>query len=147
MRQMCLNEVFGEERANLWSCKQQEVKTFLTQFPLSPAEFISKLFSYTSKLAIRRANFGLGSMVIHLSCSLSETDNKSACHRPSVFLRILVDSQQRPNVRTFRIPLHFIFMHSFEHLFNDLIVNLKELPDNRRLRRHLPNDLPTRFLV
>jgi hypothetical protein len=30
---------------------------------------------------------------------------------------------------------------------NDLIINLIELPDNRRLRRHLPNDLPTRFLV
>jgi hypothetical protein len=30
---------------------------------------------------------------------------------------------------------------------NDLIVNLIELPDNRRLRRHLPIDLPTRFLV
>jgi hypothetical protein len=30
---------------------------------------------------------------------------------------------------------------------NDVIVNLMELPDNRRLRRHLPNDLPTRFLV
>jgi hypothetical protein len=31
---------------------------------------------------------------------------------------------------------------------NDLIVNLMEQPDNnRRLRRHLPNDLPTRFLV
>jgi hypothetical protein len=30
---------------------------------------------------------------------------------------------------------------------NDLIVNPIELPDNRRLRRHQPNDLPTRFLV
>jgi hypothetical protein len=30
---------------------------------------------------------------------------------------------------------------------NYLIVNLTELPDIRRLRRHLPNDLPTRFLV
>jgi hypothetical protein len=30
---------------------------------------------------------------------------------------------------------------------NDLIVNLSELPDNRQLRRHVPNDLPTRFLV
>jgi hypothetical protein len=30
---------------------------------------------------------------------------------------------------------------------NDLIVNLMELPDNRRLRRHLPTGLPTRFLV
>jgi hypothetical protein len=30
---------------------------------------------------------------------------------------------------------------------NDLIVNLIELPDNRRLRRHLSNDLSTRFLV
>jgi hypothetical protein len=30
---------------------------------------------------------------------------------------------------------------------NGLVVNLMELPDNRRLRRHLPNDLPTRFLM
>jgi hypothetical protein len=30
---------------------------------------------------------------------------------------------------------------------NYLIVNLIELPDNRRLRSHLLNDLPTRFLV
>jgi hypothetical protein len=30
---------------------------------------------------------------------------------------------------------------------NDLIVNLIELPDNRPLRRYLPNDMPTRFLV
>jgi hypothetical protein len=30
---------------------------------------------------------------------------------------------------------------------NDLIVNLIELPDNRRFQGHLPNDLPTRFLV
>jgi hypothetical protein len=31
---------------------------------------------------------------------------------------------------------------------NGLIVNLMEQPDNnRRLQRHLPNDLPTRFLV
>jgi hypothetical protein len=30
---------------------------------------------------------------------------------------------------------------------NDLIVNLTELPDNRRLQRHLPNDLPIIFLV
>jgi hypothetical protein len=30
---------------------------------------------------------------------------------------------------------------------HDLIVNLIELPDNRRLRKHLPNDLPTTFLV
>jgi hypothetical protein len=30
---------------------------------------------------------------------------------------------------------------------NDLIVNLMEQPENRLLQRHLPNDLPTRFLV
>jgi hypothetical protein len=30
---------------------------------------------------------------------------------------------------------------------NDPVVNLTELPDNRRLRRHQQNDLPTRFLV
>jgi hypothetical protein len=30
---------------------------------------------------------------------------------------------------------------------NDLIVNLIDLPYNRQLRKHLPNDLSTRFLV
>jgi hypothetical protein len=30
---------------------------------------------------------------------------------------------------------------------NGLIVNLIELPDDRQLLRHLPNDLPTRFLL
>jgi hypothetical protein len=30
---------------------------------------------------------------------------------------------------------------------NDLTVIVVELPGNRSLRRHLPNDLPTRFLV
>jgi hypothetical protein len=30
---------------------------------------------------------------------------------------------------------------------NDLIINLIELPDSWRLRRHMPNDLPTRFTV
>jgi hypothetical protein len=30
---------------------------------------------------------------------------------------------------------------------NDLTVNLIGLPDTRRLRRRLPNDLPTRFLM
>jgi hypothetical protein len=30
---------------------------------------------------------------------------------------------------------------------NGLVVNLMAQPDNRRLRRHLPNDLPTRFPV
>jgi hypothetical protein len=30
---------------------------------------------------------------------------------------------------------------------NELIVNLMAQPDNKRLRRHLPNDLSTRFIV
>jgi hypothetical protein len=30
---------------------------------------------------------------------------------------------------------------------NGLVVNLMELPENRRLRRHLPNDLPAIFLL
>jgi hypothetical protein len=30
---------------------------------------------------------------------------------------------------------------------NGLVVNLMEQPDNRQLRRHLPNDLPTSFFV
>jgi hypothetical protein len=36
--------------------------------------------------------------------------------------------------------------HLRVHL-NDLTVNLIELPDNRQLQRHLPNDLPTMFLA
>jgi hypothetical protein len=30
---------------------------------------------------------------------------------------------------------------------NDQILTLMELPGNRRLQRHVPNDLPNRFLV
>jgi hypothetical protein len=30
---------------------------------------------------------------------------------------------------------------------NGLVVDLMETPDNGRLRRHLPNDLPARFLL
>jgi hypothetical protein len=30
---------------------------------------------------------------------------------------------------------------------NDTVVNLMAQPDNRRLRTHLPNDLPTIFIV
>jgi hypothetical protein len=30
---------------------------------------------------------------------------------------------------------------------NNLVVNLLGLPDNRRLRRYLPNDLPARFIM
>jgi hypothetical protein len=30
---------------------------------------------------------------------------------------------------------------------NDQILTLMEIPGNRRLRRHVPNDLPNRFLV
>jgi hypothetical protein len=30
---------------------------------------------------------------------------------------------------------------------NELIVKIIELPDNRRLRRHLPNDLPSVIVV
>jgi hypothetical protein len=30
---------------------------------------------------------------------------------------------------------------------NDILLTLLEQPDRRRLRRHQPNDLPTRFIV
>jgi hypothetical protein len=36
---------------------------------------------------------------------------------------------------------------SFSAHPNDLILNFTELSDNRQLRRHLPNKLPTSFLV
>jgi hypothetical protein len=30
---------------------------------------------------------------------------------------------------------------------NDILLTLLEQPERQRLRRHLPNDLPTRFMV
>jgi hypothetical protein len=30
---------------------------------------------------------------------------------------------------------------------NDILLTLQEQPERKRLRRHLPNDLPTRFMV
>jgi hypothetical protein len=30
---------------------------------------------------------------------------------------------------------------------NDILLTLLEQPERKRLRRHLPNDLPTRFMV
>jgi hypothetical protein len=30
---------------------------------------------------------------------------------------------------------------------NDILLTLLEQPEHKRLRRHLPNDLPTRFMV
>jgi hypothetical protein len=44
-----------------------------------------------------------------------------------------------------RYSSHYRARHSAHP--NELLVNFMELPDNRRLLRHLPNDLPTRFLV
>jgi hypothetical protein len=45
-------------------------------------------------------------------------------------------------------PLRSQYIASFSAHPNDLLVNLMEQPDNNRwLRRHLPNDLLTRFLV
>jgi hypothetical protein len=49
----------------------------------------------------------------------------------------------------------FDFIHRYSSQYsarlsahpNSLVVNLMEQPDNMRVPRHLPNDLPTRFLV
>jgi hypothetical protein len=37
--------------------------------------------------------------------------------------------------------------HRHEKLKSDLVLNVMAQPENRRLRRHTPNGLPTRFLV
>jgi hypothetical protein len=58
--------------------------------------------------------------------------------------------QKDLQIPTVKEELHPYSSHYSAHLSahpNDLIVNLIELPDNSLLRRHLPNDLPTRFLV
>jgi hypothetical protein len=78
---------------------------------------------------------------------------------PSKALRMIVDALWYvPNTvkgRDLQIPTVKIEIRRYSSHYsarlsahpNALIVNLVELPDNRRLRRHLPNDLPTRFLV
>jgi hypothetical protein len=80
-------------------------------------------------------------------------------HFQSKALRMIVDAPWYvPNTvirRDLQIPTvkEEIRRHSSQYSArlsthpNDLIVNLIELKDNRRLRRHLPNDLPTRFLM
>jgi hypothetical protein len=73
-------------------------------------------------------------------------------------LRMTVDAPGMPNdfiLWDFQIPTVKEEIRRYSSQYsarlsahpNNLIVNLIELPDNRRLRRHLPNDLPTRFLV
>jgi hypothetical protein len=74
-------------------------------------------------------------------------------------LRMIVDAPRYvPNTvirRNFQIPTVKEEIRRYSSQYsarlsaqpNGLIVNLTELPDNRRLRRHLPNDLPIRLLV
>jgi hypothetical protein len=91
---------------------------FLIQFPLYPISSIITMFWNTGNLAIRRVNLGLGSMVIHLSCSrcleqiinLPVTDRQSFCDSSSI----------HRNARTLRIPVNFIFTYSVSGLFNDV---------------------------
>jgi hypothetical protein len=80
-------------------------------------------------------------------------------HFQSKALRMIVDApwcvQNTVIRRDLQIPTvkEEIHRHSSQYSAllsahpNDLIVNLIELPDNRRLRRQLPNDLPTRYLM
>jgi hypothetical protein len=73
-------------------------------------------------------------------------------------LRMTVDAWYVRNMvirRDFQIPTVKEEIHRYSSQYSarlsthpkDLILNLIELPDNRGLRRHPSNDLPTRFLV
>jgi hypothetical protein len=99
------------------------------------------------------------STVFHLFVSLSRVNIEILERFQSKALRMIVDGPWYvPNTvirRDLQIPTfkEEILRYSSQYSArlsaqpNYLIVNLIELPDNRRLRRHLPNDLPTRFLV
>jgi hypothetical protein len=54
---------------------------------------------------------------------------------------------QIPTVKEEIRRYSFQYSASLSAHTNNIIVNLVELPDNRRFWRHLPNDLPTRYLV
>jgi hypothetical protein len=97
--------------------------------------------------------------VILQLCGSSSTSNKEIVeHLQSKALRMIVDAPwyvpntvirrdlQTPTVKE---EIRYSSQHSARLSAhpNALIVSLIELPDNRRLRRHLPNDLPTRFPV
>jgi hypothetical protein len=60
-----------------------------------------------------------------------KTVTRTDLHKPSVKEEIRHYSSQYSE----RLSLHP----------NDLVVNLMAKPDNRRLRRHIPNDLPIIF--
>jgi hypothetical protein len=88
-----------------------------------------------------------------LSVALVRTD----VSEESKVLRMIVDAPQyMPNMviwrdlqtPTIKEEIHHYSSQYSAHLSvypNDLVVNLMTEPDNRRLQRHLPNDLPTRF--
>jgi hypothetical protein len=59
-------------------------------------------------------------------------------------IRVIPRDLQRPTVKEF---CHYSSQYSARLSVhpNDQVVNLMAQPHNRRLRRHLPNDLPTRF--
>jgi hypothetical protein len=83
---------------------------------------------------------------------MASTSNIEILERfQSKALRVIVEAPfYVPNTvirRDLQIPKVKEEIRRFSSHPNDLTVNLIELPDNRRLRRHLPNYLHTRFLV
>jgi hypothetical protein len=127
-----------------------------TRWPLSAGEQLA---------AIRRCDVMFSYSTAHNDRTLhvleSRTVNKQ--DKPMAFqwkaLRMIVDAPRYvPNTvirRDLQTPTVTEEIRCYSSQYsarlsahpNDLMVNLMELLDNRRLRRHLPNDLPTRFLV
>jgi hypothetical protein len=92
---------------------------------------------------------------IHLWGTASTSNIEILERLQSKALRMIVDAPWYGIRRDLQIPTVKEEISRYSSLYsarlsthpNDLIVNLIELPDNRRLRRHLLNYLPTRFLV
>jgi hypothetical protein len=93
----------------------------------------------------------------HLSCYVISIRFLSSFLKrfQSKALRMVVDAPWYvPNTvirRDLRLPTVKEEIRRYSSQYSDRLSthtnNLIQLPDNRRLRRHLPNDLPTRFLV
>jgi hypothetical protein len=85
---------------------------------------------------------------------MASTPNKEILERFQLkALHMIADAPwyvPNPVIRDLQSPIHRYSSQYNACLSahpNDLLVNLMEQPDNRWLRRRLPNDLPTRFLV
>jgi hypothetical protein len=143
------SETGGDLQLALWNTKgliqHTELKTFIS------IHTIHNIYRTTLK--------SIWTYEIQLWGTASTSNIEILEHFQSKDLRMIVDAPWYvPNMvirRDLQTPRVKEEIHHYNSQYsapisthpNNLLVNLMELPDNRRLWRQLPNDLSTRFLV